>query len=82
MIADVSGVICDGAKPGCSLKIASGISSAFMASMLALSDMHATAYDGIVGKTQEKSIENLGILSTDGMSVTDHVILDMLCSKN
>ena len=82
VIADVSGVICDGAKPGCSLKIASGISSAFMASMLALSDMHATAYDGIVGKTQEKSIENLGILSTDGMSVTDHVILDMLCSKN
>ncbi|MCR4882193.1 MAG: L-serine ammonia-lyase, iron-sulfur-dependent, subunit alpha [Clostridiales bacterium] len=81
VIADVAGVICDGAKPGCALKIASGVKSAFMASMLAMANMHATVYDGIVGTTQEKSIENLGILSTDGMSETDAVILGMLCSK-
>lgn len=60
VVADVSGVICDGAKAGCSLKIATGIASAFRASMLAMNNHSATRLDGIVGVDAEASVDNPG----------------------
>jgi len=81
VVADVAGVICDGAKPGCSLKIATGVASAFRASMLALKNHNATAMDGIVGVDAEASVDNLANLCNTGMTVTDRVILDMLVCK-
>lgn len=81
VVADVSGVICDGAKAGCSLKIATGISSAFRGSMLAMKNRSASALDGIVGRDPEASVDNLANLCNAGMSDTDRVILDMLVCK-
>jgi len=81
VVADVAGVICDGAKAGCSLKIATGVASAFRASMLALKNHNATALDGIVGADAEASVDNLANLCNTGMTVTDRVILDMLVCK-
>ena len=81
VVADVSGVICDGAKAGCSLKIATGISSAFRGSMLAMKNRSASALDGIVGRDPEASVDNLANLCNAGMSNTDRVILDMLVCK-
>ena len=81
VVADVAGVICDGAKAGCSLKIATGVASAFRASMLALKDHNATALDGIVGVDAEASVDNLANLCNAGMTATDRVILDMLVCK-
>lgn len=81
VIADVSGVICDGAKAGCSLKIATGVASAFRCSMLALKNHNASALDGIVGADAEASVDNLANLCNAGMTVTDRVILDILVCK-
>lgn len=81
MIADVSGIICDGAKAGCALKIATVISSAYQCSLLALRDFGAGELDGIVRADVESSIRNLGELGNRGMSDTDRVILDMMVCR-
>ena len=81
VVEDVSGVICDGAKAGCALKIATGVSSAFRGSMLAMKNRNASALDGIVGHDPEASVDNLGNLCNTGMLDTDRVILDMLVCK-
>ena len=81
MIADVSGMICDGAKPGCSLKIATALSSAWQCARLALRHVAAGSLDGIVDGDVEKTIENLGILGSRGMQETDGVILQMMVEK-
>ncbi len=81
MIADVSGIICDGAKAGCALKIATVISSAFQCSMLALKNHSAGGLDGIVTEDVESTIRNLGELGNRGMADTDQVILDMMVCR-
>lgn len=81
MIADVSGIICDGAKAGCALKIATVIASACQCSLLALKDSSAGALDGIVAEDVESTIRNLGELGNRGMADTDRVILDMMTCR-
>lgn len=81
MVATASGIICDGAKAGCALKIASVVSSAFQCAALALNDSCAGGSDGIVEDDVEESIRNLGELGNRGMAGTDRVILDMMLCK-
>ena len=81
MVAAVSGIICDGAKAGCALKIATVISSAYQCSLLALKNSGAGELDGIVGADVENSIRNLGELGNRGMADTDRVILDMMVCR-
>lgn len=81
MIADISGLICDGAKSGCALKIASSVGSAMQCAQLAMAHVGATGLDGIVAENVELSIRNLASLGIDGMESTDRVILDMMISK-
>ncbi len=81
MIADVSGLICDGAKAGCALKIATVISGAFQCSVLALKNYSAGDLDGIVTNDVENTIRNLGELGNRGMVDTDKVILDMMVCR-
>jgi L-cysteine desulfidase len=82
MIADISGLICDGAKPGCALKIATSVSAATQCALLAVNNMEVSHMDGIVADCVEQSICNLGNLGSQGMRETDHVILDMMLQKN
>ena len=81
MIADISGLICDGAKPGCALKIATSVSAAAQCALLAVDNKEASCMDGIVADSVEQSISNLGNLGSRGMRETDHVILDMMLQK-
>ena len=81
MIADISGMICDGAKSSCALKIASSVASAMQCAQLAMAGVSATGLDGIVAGNVELSIRNLANLGTAGMEKTDSVILDMMISK-
>lgn len=78
MTADISGMVCDGAKPGCALKIATSVSAAMRAAALALSGTGATAHDGIVTDDVEDTLKNLGELGLEGMSATNHTILGIL----
>ena len=77
MIADISGLICDGAKPNCALKIATSVSGAMQCVRLALESAH-TGDSGIVERDIERTIQNLGRLGSEGMGAADGVILDIL----
>lgn len=81
MIADISGLICDGAKSGCALKIASSVASAMQCAQLAMAGVGASSLDGIIAGNVEDSIRNLASLGSKGMKDTDHVILDMMIAK-
>nr|WP_184311677.1 L-serine ammonia-lyase, iron-sulfur-dependent, subunit alpha [Anaerosolibacter carboniphilus] len=78
MIANISGMICDGAKVGCALKLATAASTAVQSAILALGNKIVPAKNGIVAETAEETIENLGKLGQDGMGSTDTVILKIM----
>jgi L-cysteine desulfidase len=77
-IGNISGIICDGAKASCSMKIATGIYSAFDGAMLAQNQMCLHSGDGIIGKNVEETIKNIGELTRAGMIKTDDVILGIM----
>lgn len=81
MISDISGLICDGAKASCALKIASSLASAIQCAKLAMAGVSATRLDGIIDEDAEESIRNLANLGSTGMDQTDRVILDMMTAK-
>ena len=78
MIANVSGMICDGAKDGCALKLATAASTSVYSSILALNGSIVEPRNGIIGDIVEESIKNLGLISEKGMKITDHVILNLM----
>ena len=78
MIADISGLICDGAKSGCALKIATSAAAAVQCAYLAMEEVQVPGCDGIVSENVEQSVKNLGKLGNMGMLTTDHVILNMM----
>jgi len=78
MVGNLSGMICDGAKVGCALKLATSASTAIQSALLALSDQFIPNKNGIIANTAEDTIKNLGMLSKEGMNITDHVILKMM----
>ena len=77
-VAVTSGIICDGAKAGCALKIATVIGSAFQCARLALCGSGAGDLDGIVADDVETTIQNIGKLGKIGMAGTDQVILNLM----
>lgn len=78
MIANLSGMICDGAKASCALKVATASSVAIQSAVLALNNSIVLSRNGIIASTVEDTIKNLGILSNEGMNLTDKVILDIM----
>lgn len=81
MVGSIAGMICDGAKPACSLKVASAVEAAVQAAFLAKRGTSANGHEGIVDDDVEACIRNLGRLGTCGMAQTDKVILDIMVGK-
>lgn len=81
MIGNITGMVCDGAKVGCALKVASGVSSAVQAAILAMDNICISSNDGIIDEDIEKTIHNLGAIGSRGMQVTDKMILDIMVCK-
>lgn len=77
-LGNISGVICDGAKASCAMKIATGVYSAFDAVALSFKRLSLESGDGIVGPDVEATIDNIGELAQAGMRQTDDVILDIM----
>jgi len=82
MIGNLSGMICDGAKNGCALKLATAASLAVHSAILSKAEAVINKRTGIVGNDAEESIQNLGELSRRGMQLTDTVILDIMSSMH
>ena len=81
MIANLTGMICDGAKPSCALKIASGVSTALLSAVLAMEGRHVTSAEGIIDDDVDRSIHNLTIIGADAMCATDQMVLDIMTGK-
>ncbi len=81
MIANLTGMICDGAKPACSLKISSGVSTALLSSLLAMEGKCVTSSEGIVDDDVDRSIHNLTSIGADAMCKTDDMVLQIMATK-
>ncbi|GAK57557.1 UPF0597 protein Dde_0807 [Candidatus Vecturithrix granuli] len=81
MVGNLSGVICDGAKYGCALKVSSAVQAGIQSALLAMQGMRVSKNEGIVEQDVEKTIDNLGRLSSEGMKQTDRIILEMMAAK-
>ena len=81
MIANITGIICDGAKPSCSLKISSGVSTALMSAMLAMNEKCVTQAEGIISDDVDVSIHNLTSIGRDAMKETDKLVLHIMTHK-
>ena len=82
MIANLTGMICDGAKPSCALKIASGVSTALISAVLAIEGRHVTSAEGIIDDDVDRSIRNLTVIGADAMCATDSMVLDIMTGKS
>ena len=78
MIANTTGMVCDGAKVGCALKLATSASAAVQSALLAVSDCIVPPGNGIVGNSADQTIANLGVLSREAMPTVDSVILKIM----
>jgi L-cysteine desulfidase len=81
LIEDLAGVICDGAKAGCALKLATAAGTAVQAALFSLHGMRIRATDGIIAESPEQTMRNVGQLSTQGMVETDRTILAIMIDK-
>lgn len=81
MIGNITGMVCDGAKVGCAMKVASGVSSSIQSAVLAMDGIHACETDGIIDKDIEKTICNLGRVGSVGMETADNLIQNIMVCK-
>ncbi|MDR0981857.1 MAG: L-serine ammonia-lyase, iron-sulfur-dependent, subunit alpha [Culturomica sp.] len=80
MCSNLTGMVCDGAKQGCALKVYSGVSAAVQAALLSIYGIK-TNNDGIVDDDIEKTIRNIGIIGVQGMEQTDKTVLEIMTGK-
>ncbi|MDU1892270.1 MAG: L-serine ammonia-lyase, iron-sulfur-dependent, subunit alpha [Dysgonomonas sp.] len=81
MVGNITGMICDGAKPSCALKISSGVSTAVLSAIMAMEHKVVSSLEGIVDEDVDKTIENLTSIGAVGMKETDKLVLKIMTSK-
>lgn len=81
MVGNITGMICDGAKPSCALKISSGVSTALLSAIMAIENKVVSSMEGIVEDDVDKTIDNLCKIGSLGMKETDKIVLDIMTSK-
>ncbi len=82
MIANLTGMICDGAKPSCALKLTTGVSTAVLSAMLAMQGKCVSSVEGIIDDDVDRSIRNLTSIGADAMNETDRCVLDIMTHKS
>lgn len=81
MIANLAGMVCDGAKPSCALKVSSGVSTAVLSAMLAIQNKHVSSVEGLIEEDVDRSILNMTRIGAEGMNETDRMVLDIMTHK-
>lgn len=82
MIANLTGMICDGAKPSCALKVTTGVSTAVLSAIMAMENRCVTSVEGIIDEDVDQSIRNLTRIGSKGMNETDKLVLEIMTGKN
>lgn len=81
MIGNITGMICDGAKPSCAMKVSSGVSTAMLSALMAIEDKVVTSVEGIIDEDVDKTISNLTAIGSKGMESTDKLVLEIMTGK-
>ncbi len=81
MIANLTGMICDGAKPSCALKVTTGVSTAVLSAIMAMENRCVTSVEGIIDEDVDQSIRNLTKIGSKGMNETDKLVLEIMTNK-
>jgi L-cysteine desulfidase len=81
MIGNITGMICDGAKPSCAMKVSSGVSTAMLSALMAIENKVVTSSEGIIDDDVDKSIANLTAIGSIGMEGTDKLVLQIMTKK-
>ena len=81
MIANLTGMICDGAKPSCALKVTTGVSTAVLSAIMAMENRCVTSVEGIIDEDVDQSIRNLTKIGPKGMNETDKLVLEIMTGK-
>lgn len=81
MIGNLTGMICDGAKPSCAMKVSSGVSTAMLSALMAMEDKVVSCVEGIIDEDVDKSVANLTVIGSKGMEATDRLVLDIMTGK-
>ena len=81
MIANLTGMICDGAKPSCALKVTTGVSTAVLSAIMAMENRCVTSVEGIIDEDVDQSIRNLTKIGSKGMNETDKLVLEIMPGK-
>ncbi|NOR24656.1 MAG: serine dehydratase subunit alpha family protein [Desulforhopalus sp.] len=81
ILEDLAGVICDGAKAGCAIKLNTAAGAAVQAALFSLHGVNVKDTDGIIGNSTQKTVQNMGALSHDGMIEADKTILKIMLEK-
>ena len=81
MIANLTGMICDGAKPSCALKVTTGVSTAVLSAIMAMENRCVTSVEGIIDEDVDQSIRNLTKIGSQGMNETDKLVLEIMTGK-
>ena len=81
MIGNITGMICDGAKPSCAMKVSSGVSTAMLSALMAMENKVVTPMEGIIDEDVDQSIVNLTSIGSRGMEETDRLVLDIMTHK-
>ena len=82
MIANLTGMICDGAKPSCALKLTSGVSTAVLSAMLAMQGNCVSSIEGIIDDDVDQCVRNLVSIGAHSMNETDKQVLDIMVGKS
>lgn len=82
MIATLTGMICDGAKPACSLKIASGVGTAYISALMAIDNHCVTSNEGIIDESVDDTIQNFSRIGREAMVETDKVVLEIMSASS
>lgn len=82
MIANLAGIVCDGAKPSCSLKVSSGVSTAVLSAIMAIQNNVVSSAEGLIEDDVDKCIHNLTRVGAKGMNETDRLVLDIMTHKS
>lgn len=81
MIGNITGMICDGAKPSCALKVSNGVSTATLSALMAMDNKVVSSIEGITDEDVDKTILNLTKIGREGMNETDRLILEIMTNK-
>lgn len=82
MIGNITGMICDGAKPSCAMKVSSGVSTAMLSALMAMENKVVTSVEGIIDEDVDQTIANLTSIGSKGMEATDKLVLDIMTGKS